>query len=151
VSRLIDSLTWRLAPGFLGKVARHAVQGYPWVSGDPSRLTVDPGVQLNDTLLNCASGTITIAPDIVLGHGVSLLTGTHDHRQLGSARKLTVPRTGCDIVIREGAWLASNVTGPCLIGEHAVVAAGAVVVEDIPPCAVAGGVPAHLLYRLDER
>ena len=57
------------------------------------------------------------------------------------------PSGGRDIVIHEGAWLASNVTilGPCQIGEHAVVAAGAVVVDDVRPYTVVGGVPARTL------
>lgn len=152
MSRLADSLVWRLAPGFLGKLARHAVRRYPYIWGDASRLSVAPGVQLNDALLNCASGTITIARDVVLGHGVSLLTGTHDHRLFGSTREQTVPDGGRDIVIGEGAWLASNVTilGPCRVGEHSVVAAGAVVVHDVPPYTVAGGIPAYVLYELEE-
>jgi acetyltransferase-like isoleucine patch superfamily enzyme len=101
-------------------------------------------------MLNCASGKITIARDVIFGHGVSLLTGTHDFRQFGAARGLSVPGSGHDIVIREGAWLASNVTvlGPCDVGEHAVVAAGAIVVNDIPAYSVAAGVPARVLYEL---
>jgi acetyltransferase-like isoleucine patch superfamily enzyme len=151
MSRLADSLAWRLAPGFLGKIARHAVRRYPYVWGDASRLSVAPDVLLNDALLNCASGTITIARGVVIGHGVSLLTGTHDHRLFGSARQRTVPDAGRDIVIGEGAWLASNATllGPCRVGEHAVVAAGAMVVHDVPPYSVAGGIPAHVFYELE--
>lgn len=104
-------------------------------------------------MLNCASGKITIAQDVIFGHGVSLLTGTHDFRQFGAARKLSVPAAGCDIVIRDGAWLASNVTvlGPCQVGEHAVVAAGAIVVDDVPPYSVAAGIPARVLYELERR
>lgn len=152
MSRLVDSLARRLAPGFLGEIARHAVRRYPYVWGDASRLSIDPGVQLNDALLNCGSGTITIAQDVMLGHGVTLLAGRHDHHVFGPARKHTVPASGSDIVIGEGAWLASNVTvlGPCRVGEHAVVAAGAVVVHDVPPYSVAGGTPARVLYELEE-
>jgi len=103
-------------------------------------------------MLNCSSGTIVIGRDVVFGHGVSLLTGTHEYHRFGAARKLTVPESGRDIVIGDGAWLASNVTvlGPCRVGEHAVVAAGAVVVHDVPPYTVVAGIPAHPLYELDK-
>lgn len=147
--RVIDSLAWHLASGFLGKVARDAVRRYPYIWGDPSRVVVDPGVILNDALLNCSSGTITIERDVVLGHGVALITGTHDHHRFGPARKYT-PAEGRDIVVKEGAWLASFVTviGPCQIGEHAVVAAGAVVIADVPAYSVTGGIPGRALYHL---
>jgi len=152
MSRLADALAWRLAGGLLGNVARHAVRRYPYIWGNPSRLSIDSDVQLNDALLNCGSGSITIACDVVLGHGVSLLAGAHDHRLFGSDRKHRVPVTGRDIVIAEGALIASNATvlGPCRVGEHAVVAAGAVVVHDVPPYSVAGGIPAHVLYKLEQ-
>jgi len=152
MSRFADALIWRLAPGFLGKLARYAVRRHPYVWGDHSRVSVAPGAQVNDAILNCSSGTIAIARDVVFGHGVSLLTGTHDYRQFGAARRLTVPEGGRDIVIGEGAWLASNVTilGPCRVGEHAVVAAGAVVLRDVPPYSVAAGIPARVLYELEK-
>ena len=51
------------------------------------------------------------------------------------------------IVIGDGAWLGRNVTvlQNVSIGEGAVIAAGAVVTRDIPPNAIAGGVPAKVL------
>ena len=51
---------------------------------------------------------------------------------------------GRDIVVGEGAWLASNVTvvGPCTIGEHAVVGVGSLVLHDVEPYTVVAGVPA---------
>lgn len=53
----------------------------------------------------------------------------------------------CDtgvIVIEDDVWFGNNVTviGPVYIGKGSVIAAGAVVTKDIPPCEVWGGVPA---------
>lgn len=143
-----------LARGFAGKVARYAVREYPYVArGDPSRITIGFNVVLNNALLNCWGGDIAISDNVFFGHGVLLLAGKHNYDEVGISRQRAIPGQGHDIAIGEGAWLASNVTvlGPCVIGEHAVVAAGAVVTSDVPAYAVSGGVPARVIKRIDRR
>ena len=57
------------------------------------------------------------------------------------------PIIGNDCWIGENAFLVGGIT----IGDGAVILAGAVVTKDIPPYAIAGGVPAKILkYRYDE-
>lgn len=63
-------------------------------------------------------------------------------------------RTRGDTVIGDGVWLGHGVTvlQGVTIGEGAVIAAGAVVVSDIPPQAIAAGVPARVMkFREDAR
>lgn len=47
-------------------------------------------------------------------------------------------------------WIGSNATilPGVTLGEHAVVAAGAVVTKDVPPLTVVGGVPAKILKSI---
>ena len=62
----------------------------------------------------------------------------------------TVPPTyiGNDVWIGQGALIKDSIT----IGDGAIIGAGAVVVKDVPPYAVVGGVPAHIIkYRFDEK
>jgi len=96
------------------------------IYGDQSKLHIDPTAVINNALFNLSSGEITISKYAFFGHNVCLYTGTHDFLKFGRERQITVPRTGRDIVVGEGAWLASNVTvvGPCTIGENAVVGVG---------------------------
>jgi FkbM family methyltransferase len=105
---------------------------------------------LNDALLNTVSGSITVEEYAFFGHGVALLTGTHDVRRAGLERQLTVPPDGRNIVVGSGAWIASRaiVLGPCQIGANAVVAAGAVVDADVPAEAIVAGNPARLVGRV---
>lgn len=65
---------------------------------------------------------------------------------------MAIPTGGRDIVVRAGAWIASNATiiGPAVIGEHAVVAAGAVVLGNVEPEVVVAGVPARPVRGIDE-
>lgn len=57
-----------------------------------------------------------------------------------------------NIVIDDDVWIGFGVTilSGVHIGQGAVIAAGAVVVSDIPPYAIAGGVPARVIkYRFE--
>jgi len=140
-----------LARGLLGRVAQFAVQEYPYVArGDARRIKLGSDVALNNAVLNSWGGDITIGSGVFCGHNVLLLAGKHDYRQLGVDRQHAIPTGGHDITIGEGAWLASNVTvlGPCTIGEHAVIAAGAVVTSDVPAFAVAAGIPARVIKHI---
>lgn len=114
------------------------------VWGDQRRLQLHPSAKVHDAMFNTVSGTITVGENAFFGHGVSVLTGTHDFRKTGAARRRSFPRSGRDVVIEEGVWVASNATilGPCVIGRDSVVAAGAVVTGDVPPRTIVAGVPA---------
>ncbi len=119
--------------------------------GNPERISIGRNVMLVDTLLNCRSGRITIEDDVFFGHGVMLLTGKHDMTIRGIGRHAAVPDAGHDIIIRRGAWIASGaiVIGPCEIGEHAVVGAGAVVTGKVPASTLYAGNPAGAIRKID--
>ena len=57
-----------------------------------------------------------------------------------------------NIQIDECVWFGNRVTvvGNVHIGEGAIIAAGAVVTKDIPPCAIAGGNPAKVIKYRDK-
>jgi len=123
----------------------------PSVFGDIKRIKIAPHVVVNNTLFNTSSGDIIVESDVCFGHNVCLLTGTHDIRKKGRKRISTYPRTGHDIIIHEGVWLSSNVTvlGPCEIGEHAVIAAGSLVLNDVKPNSLYAGSPAKFIKDIE--
>jgi acetyltransferase-like isoleucine patch superfamily enzyme len=122
----------------------------PRIFGDHSRLKIAPTATVNDALFNLSSGTITVGDHVSFGHNVSLITGTHDYTKYSDERQQGIPPKGRDIVVKRGCWIASNATiiGPCIIGEHSVVGAGALVLKDVPADVLVVGVPARFLKNL---
>ncbi len=121
------------------------------VHGDRSRLHIHPTAIVNNALFNVSGGKITIGEYAFFGHNVSILTGTHEVNKFGKERQLSFVKSGRDVIIGEGAWLASHVLvlGPCVIGAHAVVAAGSLVTEDVDPYTIVVGRPARILRKLE--
>lgn len=132
------------------EVAR-AMMHRHFVWGDSARLSISDSAQVHNALFNTMSGAITVEDHVFFGHNVVLLTGTHDVHAVRELRMQTIPQQGRDIVVRAGAWIATNSTiiGPAVIGEDSVVGAGAVVIGDVEPRTFVAGVPAKLVRHLD--
>jgi acetyltransferase-like isoleucine patch superfamily enzyme len=121
--------------------------------GDSTKLRIAPTAQMVNTMFNTSSGIIEIGDYTFTGHNVSIITGTHNFQSLLHQRVVGIQREGCDIRIGKGVWIGSNVViiGPCNIGDHAVIAAGAVVVPgtEVKVGAVVAGIPARVIKFID--
>lgn len=135
---------------WLGFVHRHR----PYINGDRNRVHFS---NKNDekafytasagTLLNTRSGNIYIGRNVMFGHEVQILAGTHEHVVRDPLEIKKTPSSGCDIYIRDGVWLTSRVIVLCgiTIGENTTVLPNSVVDKDLPPNVIAGGVPAKVI------
>lgn len=142
--KVLDRLAASLVRRSAGLMAEELLKQHV-VFGRADRLHLAPTAVVNNAIFNTAFGDITIGDWVMIAHGVYLAGGGHDITKLGAERHVTPVSYDADIVVEEGAWLATNVTvlGPCRIGRHSVAAAGALVRTDVPPYTVFAGVPAR--------
>ncbi len=94
---------------------------------------------------------LAIEDEAFVGHGVMFINdkfprATNEKNELKSAEDWEVVRT----FVKRGASIGSNATVLCgvTIGEHAIVGAGSVVTEDVPPQTIFAGVPARFFRRI---
>jgi acetyltransferase-like isoleucine patch superfamily enzyme len=120
------------------------------VYGDRSRIQIGKDIHLNDALINTVNGKVIIDVEAFMGHGVSLLTGTHDYHKKGIERQTSTPAHGRDILIGKGVWIASKaiVLAPCEIGEHSVIAAGSIVKGEVKSHSIYAGAPAKFIRSI---
>lgn len=100
-------------------------------------------------------GTITIGDRVLLAPDVSIYTGYHsldakERWKQGADGKLHLIAMVKPVVIGDDVWIGGNATilPGVHIGSNVVVAAGAVVSEDVPDNCVVGGVPARIIKEL---
>jgi len=179
VKPLLNRLVWTLWRRLRLAHAVEGYYAHPWTYAD-TRCTFAPFCQLHrsavlfDTHLGLASYTsarmirvragkfCSIGFAVVGGQGrhPTHLLSTHpafysSRQQAGlvlTDRHLydEEPRpvaVGSDVWIGDGAVVMEG----CSIGDGAIIAASAVVVDDVPPYAIVGGVPARLIrYRFND-
>ncbi len=96
----------------------------------------------------CASSRVTIGKGVDIGPRVYIGTGTHEIDFYGAhSAGLGINH---DVVIADGVWLGVGciVLPGVTIGEKSVIAAGAVVTEDVLPRVMVGGVPGRVIGSL---
>ncbi|MBN1237421.1 MAG: acyltransferase [Gammaproteobacteria bacterium] len=109
-------------------------------AGASGRVAIGDRAAINSFCQLYGHGGITIGEDTQLGPGTIVTTTGHDYE--GDLEESYRP-----IRIGRRVWIGANVTiiGGVSIGDGAVIGAGAVVIRDVPPGAVAVGVPARVV------
>lgn len=106
---------------------------------------IGPGARLSSP-----ASSISIGSKVILGPAVSLIGGDHVIRKSGSFMydiRSKSPLDDLPIVIEDDVWVGSGVTilKGVRIARGAVIGAGAVVTKDVPPYAIAAGIPARII------
>ena len=119
----------------------------PFYTDFGKNITIGKEVFINSGCHFQDQGGIEIGDGALIGHNVVLATINHDLNPKGNRKNHYAPiRIGAHVWIGSNATILPGVT----IGDHAVVAAGAVVTRDVPAMTVVGGVPAKVLKVIRE-
>lgn len=105
----------------------------------------------NATFL-CANAPLCIGDHVMFGPNSSIITGDHRIDIIGKyMSKVTVaekkPENDMPVIIEGDNWIGANaiILKGVTVGRGAVVAAGSVVIHDVPPYSIVGGVPAKVI------
>ena len=122
--------------------------------GDPHMVHIGNHVTLNNLVQICPRAEVYIGDYVTMSRGAQITAGTLDLQQWSNERYKLHIHTQAPVHIGEGAWLCVNsivLPGVSITGKGVVVAAGAVVTNDITEdYCVVGGVPAKIIRFLDE-
>jgi acetyltransferase-like isoleucine patch superfamily enzyme len=154
------SQLFSLLPGRTGVYLRRAF--YRWVL---RRCALDSWIEFGTTISHpsaeigrrvyvgsfCCLGDVTLDDDVLVSSHVSIMNGNRQH----GIERLDVPVREQPgewprVTIGKDSWLGERSIIQADVGDHCVVAAGAVVTSSLPDYAIAMGVPARIkAYRRD--
>lgn len=95
------------------------------------------------SLIYTTRAELVIGDYVLFGPETIIITGDHridikDKYIFEITDKMKLPENDQPVIIQTGCWIGARVTilKGVTIGEGSVVAAGAVVVKDVPPCSI---------------
>lgn len=90
-------------------------------------------------------GGITIEDRVLIGPKVNIIT--ENHPEDPELRRYVYCKP---VHIKKGAWIGASATvlPGVIVGENAIVGAGAVVTKDVPDNTIVGGVPAKVIREI---
>jgi maltose O-acetyltransferase len=142
---------------FFPSIRSWLVRNYLEQCGKKPRVKHGAEISLNSTIgdyselgTRCmVQSNVHIGSHVIMGPDIKIYSRNHRFERLDMPIK-DQGKHYLETYIGDDVWLGANtiITAGCHIGNHAVVAAGAVVTNDVPDYAVVGGVPAKIIkYR----
>jgi len=88
----------------------------------------------------------------MVGPNVTIITGDHNTTEIGKYMfdiKNKLPENDLPVILEDDVWIGSGATilKGVTIGTGSIIAAGSVVIKDVPPYSICAGIPARVLKK----
>lgn len=161
----IHSFLWSLTTAFSGPIAvlfrylsfsarverfdKNSYIGTHVVLKNIHNMEVGENFSLHDFSYVNAQGGVKIGNNVSIAHNCSLITFNHtwDNHDLPIKYNPTIKAS---ITIEDDVWVGCGVRimPGVVLGSRSVIAAGSVVVKDVPPNTLVGGIPAKVIKNI---
>ena len=126
------------------------IMDYSRLSAGDAVLTLGSniGINANVTIDASRGGNIKIGNNVLIAQNVVLRASDHNFSDT-DIPIIQQGHSGGKIIIGDDCWIGANVviTANVEVGDHSIVAAGAVVTRTVEPFSIVGGVPARTIRR----
>ncbi len=133
------------------KLFLRRIEGWVWFRDNvtiwfPEGVSVGSGSMIGENSFLDGYSGLTIGRNVLVAHNVSIVAEDHGF----ATRRIPIrrqPKTIGPIVIGDDVWVGcgARVLKGVTIGTGAIVAAGAVVTEDVLAYSIVGGIPARMI------
>ena len=124
--------------------------GRAWIYGR-GRLVIGENTWLSPAtnIYTHTSAAIKIGSNCDIGPDVMFHPGSHE---IGPCERRAGVGNASPVIIEDGCWIGGRtlILGGVTVGTGAIVAAGSVVVSDVPPHTLVAGVPAKIKRHLSK-
>lgn len=149
----------------LGKNGKNAIINYPFFILGEENIYLDDGVNIGaGSTIFTTRANIYIGKNTFSGPNLTIISGDHPYivgKYMIDVSKDELKKTkdisyyDRDVRIEQDVWIGANVTiiKGVNIGRGSILAAGSVIVKDVPPYSICGGVPAKIIkfkWNVDE-
>ena len=141
----VDQIRERLSDIIGCQIDKSTTVFVPFHTNFGRNIKIGKNVFINHACTFLDLGGITIEDDVQIGPKVNLITENHPLEPSDRKALLLKP-----IVLKRNAWIgaAATILPGVTIGENSAVAAGAVVLKDVPADTIVGGVPAKIIKTI---